>query len=482
MATTGSVSSGTGLISGTDYSTLISKLMSVEEQPLTTLKSKISVYEVKLSAYGTLKSNITSLQTAVENLTSSTDGFNQLTATSGNSSLVSVSTDSTATQGTYDIKVNSLAQQQKLKSTTFGTSEAVGAGTLHLTIGEDEVDVTVSSTDTINDVADAINAAGLGVTATVINDGTNDVLTLKANDTGTANTMTITVTDSDGDNTDDSGLSRLYYEGDTGGQMTQTQEAKDASITLDGVTITRSSNTIDDALTGVTITVKAASVDSSSETTITVGPDTSSVQSDINAFVTAYNNLLSYISTEQSYTAASGSTSASAGTLLGDTTTNMIRDRLSSFIRDAVGGVSGFRHLSDLGITVDTDGQLEVDSDTLSAALSDHFDSVKSFFTQSASSTASEGFASRMADTIDSWVDDTDGTVTTKTEGLQTTIDKLNDQADAMQTRLDSVEERYTAQFNALETLLATYQTTSSAVDSLIAAMDNLNTQIANNK
>lgn len=480
---TGSVSAGTGLVSGTDYDSLISKLMQVEQQPLTMLQNKVSDYKVQLSAYGTLKSDLSSLQTAVEGLTSTTDGFNQLKGTSGDTGLFTVSVTNSAATGSYDITVNSLAQQHKLTSVGFGTSEAVGAGTLHLQLGTGTpVDVTVGATDTISDIATKINSSGAGITATVINDGTNNVLTLKSNNTGTANAMTITTTDADGNNTDASGLSRLYYAGGTGDQMTLAQKAQDASITLDGVTVVRSSNTISDALSGVTLNLKAQSTTASgSQTTLTVGADADSIKNDINSFISAYNTVVDYIASQQKYTAATGSsTSGTAGTLLGDSTTNSIRNTLRNILSTPIsGGTGDIQYLSDMGITLDSNNHLVADSTKLDSAVANDLSGVKAFFTQAASTGVSEGFAGKLSDALTSWTDSFDGTLTTKTNGIQSTIDQLTNQEDAMQTRLDMIEANYRSQFNTLETLLSTYKTTASSIDSLVSSMSNLNAQIS---
>lgn len=461
MSSTGSVSSGTGLVSGTDYSTLISKLMSVAEKPVTLLEEKISAYSVTLSAYSSLSSDLSSLQTALDALTSSTDGFSLLTATSGDETVVTGKAASGAATGSYSVTVNQLAALQKVKSCEFSSSEAVGAGTLTLTVGGQSTDITVGASDTISDVAGAINKADTGVTASVVNDGTGEVLMLKSSDTGTRNAFTISVNDSDGGNTDSSGLSRLSYSGGGSDQMTLTQAARDASATIDGVDVASSSNTISTAVKGVTFTLKSKS---SSATTVDVTADASSIESEIQAFVDAYNKVADYISTEQGY----DSSTSTAGHLLGDSTTNRIKSRLQSFVNESISGTS----LSDLGITVSSSGDLELNSDALDSALSDNFDVVKKFFAD-----GSQGLAVGMADAIGSWVNSDDGILTERSKGIQNSIDRLDERKSEMEDRLSKEEDMLTARFNALETLLSSYSTTASSVDALVTAVSNLNSK-----
>ena len=463
MSSTGSVSASTGLVSGTDYSTLISELMSVAEKPIDLIKDKISAYSVTLSAYSSLSSGLSSLETALDALTSSTDGFSSLTATSGNEDVVKVTATSKAVTGSYSVTVNQLATQQSLKSTEFTSSEAVGAGTLTLTVGSTSTAITVDSSDTLSDIASAINDAGAGVSAYVVNDGSGQVLMLKSTATGASNAFTISVSDSDGNNTDSSGLSRLSYTGGSSDQMTLVQSAQNASITVDGTTISSSSNTVSDAINGLTFTLKSKST---TATTVDVAADTDSIYSEISSFVSAYNAVVDYISTKQSYTQSTDT----AGTLLGDSTVNRIKSTLKNLLKNEVSGLS----LSDLGITLNDSGDLEIDSDTLSTALSDNFDGVKNLFANS-----SVGLAVAMTDSIDTWINSTDGSLTTKTDSIQDTIDRLEDRETEMQDRLDKQEETLTARFTALETLLSSLSTTASSVDSLISAMENLSTQIS---
>ena len=134
--------------------------------------------------------------------------------------------------------------------------------------------------------------------------------------------------------------------------------------------------------------------------------------------------------------------------------------------------------MADLGIALNTEGRLEVDSSTLNSALDDHFDDVLQFFTQSTE--GSEGFAVRMVDTMDAILDSTAGTLAARTDGIQNSIDDIGDQVERIEMRNLAWETRTRAQFNALELLLAGYQATGNYLTQQILGMQNLNNYISN--
>ena len=464
-----------GLVSGLDTNSIIDQLLALQQQPIVRLQQQEAGYQVQLSAYGSLQSTLNSLKSAMEDLESVSD-LTSFSATSGDTDLFTASVSDTATPGSYEITVTQLAKVHKLTSGGFDEAEAVGEGTIHLKVGSGStVDITVSATDTIDDVAQAINDAETGVQAAVIFDGTDYFLTLAADETGAENVINLTVTDTgDSNNTDMNGLSRLVYDQGVTENLSQAQGAADSIITVDGVAdIHRDTNVIDDVIKGVTITLESAPEAPDNEATLTVSLNTSEVVSKIDSFVSAYNDLLDFFSTHQSYDQAT----ESSGVLLGDSTTNMIHNRLRSLVEDTVPGVDEFSRLSDMGISVNQDGHLEVDSSKLNEALDDHFDEVVQFFTQSTE--GSEGFAVRMVDTLDAILKSTDGTLAARTDGIQNSIDDIQDQVERIEMRISAWESRTRAQFEALEVLLGQYQTTSNYLTQQIGSLQNLNSYIS---
>ena len=460
-----------GLISGLNTNSMIEQLLEIQQQPIVSLQQKEAAYQVELTTYGSLQGVLDTLQSAMEELDAVSD-LTCFSARSGDTDLFTVSADETAAPGAYNVSIEQLAEAHKLTSEAFSEDETVGEGTLHIKVGSgDTTDIAVSTTDTIDDVAQAINDAEVGVQATVIFDGTDYFLTLTAEETGADNVINLTVTDTgDTNDTDMLGLSRLVT-----ANLTNTQTATDAIITVDGVTnIHRSSNTIDDVLPGITLTLVSAPDAPDNETTLTVSRDTDAVVSKINSFVAAYNQANEFFETAQGYTADT----EVAGVLMGDNTTSNIRNSLRNTITNAVSGIDAFSYLADLGIALNSDGDLEVDSETLTGALDDHFDDVLQLFTQSTD--GAKGVAVRMIETLEAALDDTDGSLAVRTDGIQDSIDNIGEQVERIEMRNMAWETRTRAQFNALELLLAEYQTTGDYLTQQIAGFQTTNNYISN--
>jgi len=464
-----------GLVSGLDINSMISQLLEVQQRPITMLQQQEAAYQVELTAYGSLKGELSNLKSALEGLDDVSD-MTVFKASVGDADFVSVSAGQDAAQGSFNLTVNQMAEVHKLTSSGFTDAEAVGEGTLHIQLGEAAViDIEVSATDTIDDVAQAINDSDAGVHAGVIFDGTDYFLALTGQETGVDSVINITATDSDANNTDASGLSRLVFDQGVVENLTNTQDAADAIITVDGVAdIHRSTNIIDDVIQGVTITIASAPDAPDNQVNLTVNRDTAATVAKIDAFVEAFNTLVDFFAAYQQYDADS----ETAGILQGDATTNGIRNRLSRAITGTVTGVEGFSRLVDLGISLDSDGKLSTDSATLTAALDENFDEVLQFFSQDTE--GAQGFSVALIDTLESMLSTTQGALAARTSGIQTSIDNIGDQVERIEYRNEAWETRTRAQFNALELLLAEYQTTGDYLTQQIAGLQNLNNYVAN--
>jgi flagellar hook-associated protein 2 len=464
-----------GLMSGLDTNGIIEQMLSIQQRPILSLQRNEAEYQVKLSTYGNFKSLLTGLKSSMEALDSENDLI-RFTAQSGDTGLFTVSADETATAGNYNITVSQMADVHKLTSVAFAEAEAVGEGTIHLSLGvADAVDIAISDTDTIQDVADAINDADAGVNAAVIFDGTDYYLTLTGEETGADQVIDLTVTDTDLDNIDAFGLSRLVYDEGVTTNMTNTQSAADAIITVDGVAdIQRSTNVIDDVIEGVTLTLASAPDAPDNTTSLSITRNTGTASQAIATFVSKYNNVLDFIATQQKYDPATGD----AGLLLGDATTNTIRNNLKSLATGTISSTGDIDNLTDLGIAFNEDGRLEVDSDQLGDALKNNFDDVIQFFSRN--DEEAEGFAIKTLDFLDTVLKDTTGTLAARTKGIQSTIGDLQDQVETMEMRNAAWEERTRAQFNSLELLLAQYQSTGDYLTQQIMGMQNLNSFVAN--
>lgn len=467
-----------GLATGLDTEALVSQLVQLERQPIAKLQQQEADYQVQLSTYGNLQGLLNDLKSAATPLKNAAS-LTSIAASAGNADLLHVSAGSTAIAGTYNITVSQLAQNQKLKSTGFTSSAAtVGEGTLHLRVGSGTItDIAVSATNSLADVATAINDAKAGVTATVISDGSQAFLTLTALETGADNVINLTTTDNDGNNTDTSGLSRLVYDAGVSENLTQTQEPKNAIIAVDGITgIERASNTISDVIEGVTLTLKTTPDAPDNTTTVTVERSTGAVRDKLNAFLDAYNKVIDFIAEQQKY----NPDTSTGGPLLGDNTASLVRRQLSTLITTPLLGVSGsIRRLADLGVGQNAKGQLELrDDNALTKALANDFDGVVQFFTQT--TTGAKGLSARVTDTVEGILTQKTGTLAIRQESIQQKIKRLHEEVERKELRISATEERLRAQFTALESVISQLKSTESFLSQQIVGLQNLSAAIAN--
>jgi flagellar hook-associated protein 2 len=394
------VLSAPGVGSGLDVNSMVSKLMAVEQLPLADLNTKETAFQSQLSAYGTLQSVLSSLQTAMTSL-STPSTFQTMTATLGNTSLGSTTAGTGAQAGNYSLTVNSLAQSQKLMSADYAsTSSVVGTGTLTIQFGtysggasssftpntsQAAKTITIDSSDnTLSGMRDAINAANAGVSASIVNDGSGNRLVLTSTQSGTSNAMRISVADGDGNNTDASGLSSLAYDASSGGtaNMTQTLAATDANLSVDGMTIVQPTNTITNAIQGVTLNLAATG----GPTTLSVAQNTGAITTAVNNFVSAYNSANSAISQMDAYNSSTGT----AAVLQGDTTLLSIQSQLRKLLNTPLSpAVGGLQYIAQAGISFQLDGSLSLDTSQLQKVLSDPSKNLSALFADNGTATDS---------------------------------------------------------------------------------------------
>lgn len=382
--------SSPGIGSGLDVNGIVSQLMKAESQPLTALDAKEAKQQTRLTAFGTLKGALSSFQS---NLVALSDPakFTAVTANFSDTTLASASASSSAVTGSHSVEIQTLAQAQKLKSANFtNTSAAVGSGTLTIqfgtynsgafTLNPDKAaqSIVISpSNSSLSGIRDAINQANAGVTASIVNDGTGNRLVVASQDTGLSNALKITATDTDGNNTDNAGLSQLVYDASTGGttNLTQTMAASNATLVIDGISISKASNNITDAIEGVTLNLLKANPGTTS--TLNLSRDTAGIQNVVSSFVKSFNDLNKTIVDLSKYDAAT----KQASILTGDSTVRSIQTRIRSAISDPLttaGG--GLSLLSEAGISFQLDGTLKLDSAKLSKALNDPTKDISTLF------------------------------------------------------------------------------------------------------
>ncbi len=398
--------SSLGVGSGLDLGTLVSNLVEAERAPSANrLAVKEQNFNTELSAFGLLRSSLSQFQTSLQGLQSST-AFAAKDITLSDATVFSATADNTADIGDYSIEVTILAKAQSLASNAASAfasvDDTIGSGSMTIQFGSTTTGpysftadpakspqtIVVSSANdntTVSTLRDYINDNDYGVQASIVNDGNGYRLLLSSQDSGAANSMEITVSaDADGDDNDNSGLSQLAFNASAQTSMLQTVAAKDAALTINGLDISSQSNTIDDAISGVTLDLLRASA--GNLVNVAIKENTNEIKASVSAFVEAYNELENNIDALTAYDAESGTASA----LNGDFTVRTISSQIRNVLFGAVSGLnSNIKSLVDVGITTNSSGTLNFDSSKLTVALRDYPAEVEALFSLQGTTTDS---------------------------------------------------------------------------------------------
>ncbi len=388
--------SSPGIGSSLDVNSIVSQLMALERAPLDLITKKTAAIQSKISSFGSIKSALSTFQTAMANMTD----VSKITALSGASSdassaTISASTGSGAVPANYSLEVTQLAQAQKLATTgqasaqsaigsgtitfDFGTiaggklgtdgkygAAADGSATTFTSNGSGQKEVVIGAGDTsLSGIRDAINSANIGVTASIVNDGSATPYRLVLTDTssGKASSMKISVTGDGGD----PALSNLLSHDPasaTGQALTQTQSAQDALFKIDGIAISKASNTVTDAIDGVTLTLLKPTT--TVPVALSLTGDNAAITASITQFVSAYNQITKTLKDVSAY----NPTTKVSATLSGDATVRSLQSQLRAIMMTPIAGSANVTStLSKIGIAFQTDGTLAVDDTKLQAAL-----------------------------------------------------------------------------------------------------------------
>jgi len=460
MATTAAATTSAGTI---DVQGLVSQLMAVANQPITTLNTKITTDQTKISSFGTISGLVSGFQTAVQGL--NTALLNNST-TSSNTNILNASASSTAATGNYALNVTSLAQSQSLVSlgqssstnaisngtaTTvtfdFGTTATGGVFTSG---GSGTKSVTIDSTNnTLQGMANAINAANIGVTATIVNDGSATApyrLSLTSNNSGSSNSLKITTSGGDGTIN-----SLLGYDPSLTQNMTQTVAAQNANFTVNGIAISSASNTVTSAIQGVNLTLSGLTT---TPATLTVTHDTKGFNTAVTSFVDAYNGLYSQLKGRSAY----GTSTSPATELSGDGTLRLMMSQLQGVFNTPATPASGgsLTYLAQIGIAFQSDGSLKVDSNMLNNAMSSNFSDVTNLFS------SATGFATTLNTWAQSVLSPGNGLIPNATKNINTSITTYTDQINQMQARNTVLQAQYLQQYTNLNMLLSNMNSTST--------------------
>lgn len=439
----------TGIGSGLDIAGIVQQLVAAEAQPVEARIGKQEARaQVKLSAFGSLKSALSGFQDTLD-VMRDLDKFLVRKAISADEEVFIATAGTTAVPATYSLEILQKAQAQKLGSAAFtGSDTVIGTGTLLIAVGAASFEVEITDENsTLAEIRDAINDAAdnQGVAATIVNAEDGSHLIVTSENTGASNSITITQSGGDG------GLASIEYDPGNGlNALTEMTAAQDAHIQIDGFDVYGETNSISSAIDGVAIDLIEARP---GETVLLeIANDEEAVRATVTEFVDGYNELVELFDKLTSYDAEN----QVAGPLLGDATARSIRDHIRRELSTAVTDIdAAFATLSEVGIEVQLDGNLEIDDAALSDTLDEDFSNFGRLFA------ASDGFAVRLSDMLDQYLD-SDGALDARTAGLKAQIDDISDQRDALNLRLGALEERLFRQFNALDSLLGQLSQTSN--------------------
>jgi len=488
MTTTSSASTITslGIGSGLDANSIVSKLVTLESQPIVNLQTASDKLQTKISAYGQIQSAVSSVRDAARKLTSS-ELWGSTAAASADATAVNATTSVGAQVGTYAVDVTALAKPQSIvtKTSLASSTSTLGEGTLTIDVGTwtgnafaaksgaTPVTINVAATDTLASIRDKINSSNSGVKASIITDSSGARLVMQSATTGEANGFRVTTTDTDGNSVDDAGLSALAYDpANTTAGTNLSQSASDAVATINNVPVKSATNTLSEVISGLTITLSKVTSNPPTITTgpinITVSQDTTAITKAITDFATAYSSMASLVKTNTKY----DETTKTAGTLQGDSGALSVQNQFRSILGSSSDASGTFKTLSSVGLEIQTDGTVKVNTTKLTSALGNLAEVKKMFMNSDSVDPNKDGIMTRLRVLSDNLMG-SEGIITSRTAGLRQSITDNNNRQDTLQARVDLYEKRLKAQYSALDTIMAGLSSQGNYVTQMINSLNN---------
>lgn len=479
----GSITS-TGLGSGLNVADILDRLMAVEQRPLQLLQTAGTTLNTKLSNVAKLQGYFDTMRDKANALTAPTL-WTGTTATSADTAAVKVSTGPNAVAGSYAVNVSRLAVGQTVTSTVQPTSAStLGEGTLTIELGawgagepaadfspkagSSAVTITIGAGETsLSAIRDKINSAGAGVTASLVTDASGTRLSLRSQATGSENGFRISVAETSPDGDEATGLSALGYDASAAtSPMARNMTAANAELTVNGIALSSASNTLTDVVDGLTLSLIKPT---GSAVDVSVDTDTPSVKTAITEFVTAFNTLAGFIRAQTAYNADS----KTGGALQGDQSTLSLQSQLRAVLNQGSTASSTWSRLSDIGLTMKSDGTLETNATKLDNALG-NLPELRKLMAGDGSTTAEMGFVRRFKNLADAALGSS-GVFESRNAGLQASVARNTKDQDAMELRLEKTRLRLQAQYTALDTKMASLNNLSSYMTQQITQMNNNN-------
>lgn len=434
--------SSPGVGSGLDVNSIVQQLMAIERQPLNRLNADRQGLEAKLSAFGRLKGALSTFQGALSDL-KTVNAFSVYKAVSGDEKAFTAAADSTAAPGSLNVQVINLAEAHKMGSQVFADTDTTTIGVpgdqLTLTINSKSFTVNAGGM-TLTQLQDAINQAtdNTGVSASIVSeDATNNYLVLTANDTGVANAVTLSSTGSI--------ASQLGF--------TDINIAEDAQLLVDGTyNVTRASNIISDAVSGVTLTLNQ---ETGSAVSLNIQRDLDAVTDSVQTFVDTFNELRTTMGELR------------GNELEADSTLSSIESQLRGVLNTPPGAALSlsYSYLSEIGVSLQKDGSMSLDSAQLKNIISSDFTEVAQLFANNP-----EGYLFRLDAMVNNIVNP-QGIIDGRESGINDRMTTVDKRISDMEFRLQLTESRLLGQFNALDALMGQLQGTSSFLTQQLQAL-----------
>jgi flagellar hook-associated protein 2 len=441
----------TGIGSGMDLTALIDGLVAIERIPITQIEAKKSTANQQLTTLGNLVSRLASLKSSADALNEAKE-VRAVKASTSADDVATAAVSNAAAVGSYNLRVTSLATPQVTVSQTYASTAAgqVGAGSIDIGVGSNTpVSVVLDGTETLDEVAAKINDAGAGVSAQLINDGTNYRIMIQGSAPGTANAVSFQ------ENSISLGLNA------PGANLSNPQ---DAVFSLNNLTITRSTNSVSDLLAGVTLNLSRAMDLTEPDVVVRVDNDPDALKGKVQDVATKFNEVLGLISVELS----SGKAGSTARSLAGDSTLQGLQRRLAQIASSAYTHGGGTISLGAVGITLGSDGGLTIDSTKFAASLSSDPTALSDLL----AGDGSTSFTARLKSLVDEYNQSGTGTLITKQSNLRNRISDWDDQIQSIEDRASRAEDRLRRTYTALDSKIAQL---NSQFDYLASALGNNN-------
>ena len=471
--------SSPGLGSGLDVKSIVTQLVAIERRPIDALTAQKTTLQQKLSSFGLLQSYTVNLQDATAALAKASL-WQQTTASSSDKSAVAASSSGTAVTGNYSIEVGQLAQAQALASKNYTNStDPVGTGTLRIELGgwtagaapfipkspPSQIDIPIGvGEDSLESVRAKINASNAGVSASIIRDGVGSRLVIRSTATGLENSMRIIAVPADAPAAPGGpSLNDLVFDNPVGSAtMIQSLAPRDATAIVNGLPITSASNTLSGAVEGVTLSLSQVTT---KPVQVSVGVDSEAMKKALTDFAKAYSEINKYIVEQTKY----DPDKKVASPLQGDRATISLQGQLRAMVGATGSASKDFARLSDAGLQLQADGSLKLNDAKFTAALGKLAELSKAFTKADATSPAGNGFAVRIK-ALAAEMTDSQGPVSTRSQGLRDSITRNERQAARMEDRVTRTQARLERQYGALDTSLTKLTGLNNYVNQQIAA------------